>query len=175
MTITNSSLVNQKLAFSQALLSMASGIDSACRGSERLQRRALIDAAVAQLACAHRHYLRELVESCGVKPMQSMETEEGINEHLANLGKNSVEIEELLQLRRQRTSWLGRVLNCYGDQWSMPLPIPKVQPITDASLINVIEICDEPESAVVTLDEVEVWHQLFKELVQRQREISAEY
>lgn len=175
MTVRSSSAVNQKLAFSQSLLSFASTIDSGLGGSERLQHRALIDAAISHLACAHRHYLRELLEGCGVTPAQSMESEESIQEELTSRGKNSVEIEELLQLRDSRSSWLTRLLGCYTEQWSVPLSVPKIQPVENPSLIKVTEIRDEPESSGASLDDVKMWHQLFRELVQRQRETTAEY
>lgn len=175
MPVTCLSLVNQKLAYARALLNLAQVQDSDDTAKSRLLQRALFDAVVVHLVCAYQHYLRELGESYRIKQLSLIKSEQDLIAVFSEQGKTSSEIDELLQLKADRTSWLARLFNSFEQQSALPHPSVQIAPASDENLISLVEINESSNEVAANLGDLAQWQQQFIALIQRQRETSAEY
>src|SRR5690606_30182725 len=136
MSVNSLSLVNQKLAYARALLALVQVRGTHEKAADALQRKALLDAAVSHLVCAHQHYLRELAESLRVKLSPSIKSERDLVDALTELGKTSSEALELLSLRTKDGSWLASLYRSYEQQWMMTAKPPVSRASTYGNLIG---------------------------------------
>lgn len=175
MPVTCLSLVNQKLAYARALLNLALAQDFDGTAKNQLLQRALFDAVVAHLVCAYQHYLRELGESYRIKQLSLIKNERDLIAVFSEQGKTSSEIDELVQLKADSTSWLSRLFNSFERQSALPNPSVQVAPAKDENLISLFEVNEDSVEVSTSLDDLAQWLQQFIALIQRQRETSAEY
>lgn len=169
------SLVNQKLTHVRFFLRRYHALDTSDAGGG-LEKGALLEGAVYHLACAYRHYLHELAEICGLKPVNSFTDERMLLDALEREGRYSFEVGEISELRTG-SSWLNDMLSTYENYWVAPIerPVAKafdVSPPAEESLIQAKEIIENPldnlhESAVC-------WLESFESLITRQRQITFE-
>jgi hypothetical protein len=175
MPATCLSLVNQKLAYARELLALVPDRAASENPKGRLLCRALVDAAIAHLVCAYQHYLRELGENYRIKQLASIKCEQDLIATLGELGRTSSEVDELLQLRADETSWLAKLFRSYESQSALPLPTAQIATPKAENLISLVEVNDASTELEVTPERVTLWQQDFVGLIQRQRETSAEY
>lgn len=169
MAAPSLTLVNQKIAYCRALLKLLVREREPANANERLRQQALLEGAMFHLLCAHRHYLRELAENYSVPDAAQIATEQDLLDALERFGKNPSEARELLNLRVDRNSWVSALQEAYDGCWAA-MGAPAV------ARIQVVDL-DAPDGVPgkVTLDRLNQWFRAFNELVERQRETSAEY
>ncbi len=169
MAVPSLTLVNQKVAYCRALLKLLAREGEPANANERLRQQALLDGGAFHLLCAHRHYLRELAENYSVPDAGRIATEQDLLDTLERFGKNPAEARELLNLRVDPDSWVSDLQDAYASCWeaSGAAPVARIQ---------VVDL-EAPEGArgKVTLARLTQWFGAFNELVERQRETSAEY
>jgi hypothetical protein len=175
MTTTNLSLVNQKLGYARVLIQQLTTHSVA---QSRLLNEALAEAAVSHLVCGFRHYLRELAEANGVKPLASIIKLDGLAAVLAEAAKVSAEMEELQQLQANPASWLAHLHHAYEQQWAPPSanggkadPTRPAVSVDDENLIQLTVIEETPDLQL----QLSRWYEAFSELVLRHRQNLAEY
>lgn len=169
MAASSLSLVNQKLAYCRALMKLVQAEPAPKRADDRLRRQALLDAGAFHLLCAYRHYLRELAENHAVPETSRILTEQDLVQTLDRLGKTSFEARELQALSENGESWLAALRGTYDGFWEPPRE-------NALQRIEVVDL-DSPAGAVrqVSRESLEAWYRAFNDLVERQRETSAEY
>ncbi len=169
MAAPSLTLVNQKVAYCRALLKLLSREAEPANANERLRQQALLDGAAFHLQCAYRHYLRELAENYTVPDAGRIATEQDLLDTLERFGKNPAEARELLNLRSDSDSWVCALQSAYDGCWASSSAAP-------AARIQVVDL-EAPEGAPgkITLARLNRWFTAFNELVERQRETSAEY
>lgn len=169
MAVPSLTLVNQKIAYCRALLKMLAREGEPANADQRLRQQALLDGAAFHLQCAYRHYLRELAENYAVPDAGRIINEQNLLETLERFGKNPAEARELLNLRVDQDSWACALQSAYDGCWepSGAAPVARIQ---------VVDL-DTPDGAPgkITLARLNRWFAAFNELVERQRETSAEY
>src|SRR5690625_7862108 len=109
-------MVNQKLAYTRALLTQLRVLPEANAG-QRLARQAVLDAGIFHLVCADNHYIRELAEHYAETQVEQITTENDLQQTLLAQGKSPAELHELQEMRRQRESWLTQVHAIYDACW----------------------------------------------------------
>lgn len=169
MAGTSLTRVNQKLAYCRALLKQLSRDGAPGNANERLRQQALLDGAAFHLLCGYRHYLRELAENYSVPDVSRITTEQDLLEALERFGKNPSEARELLTLRTNPDSWLFALQEAFDACWAASGAAPVAR-------IEVLDL-ESPDGAPgkVTQARMTLWFEAFNELVERQRETSAEY
>ncbi|MNP58224.1 hypothetical protein D3C76_1531230 [compost metagenome] len=95
-----------------------------------------------------------------------------VEQQLADDALNAIaipEVAELLELARQRETWLAQLLSAYADLFRPP--VAKKAPKTDVTqpLIQAVSL-DEPEAPALSREELESWRQNLKGLTVRFRE-----
>jgi hypothetical protein len=82
-------------------------------------------------------------------------------------------VAELLELARQRETWLAQMLGAYADLFRPP--VAKKTPKTDVTqpLIQAVNL-DEPEHPALSHAELERWRSDLKGLVRRFRDALSE-
>lgn len=170
MAASSLSRVNQKLAYCRALMKLIQAEPAAPkRADDRLRHQALLDAGAFHLLCAYRHYLRELAENYSVPDSSRIHTEQDLIQTLERLGKTPSEPRELQALSEDAESWLVALQGAYAAIWQPPAE-------DSVQRIEVIDL-DAPQHASrqVSRESLESWYRAFNDLVERQRETSAEY
>lgn len=169
MAGTSLTRVNQKVAYCRALLKQLVNDGEPGNANERLRQQALLDAAAFHLLCAYRHYLRELAENYAVPDVTRISTERDLLAALERFGKNPSEARELLSLRQDPDSWLHALQEAYDACWAASGAAPVAR-------IEVLDL-EAPEGAPgkITHPRMAQWFEAFNQLVERQRETSAEY
>ena len=83
------------------------------------------------------------------------------------------EVAELLELARQRETWLAQMLSAYADLFRPP--VAKKTPKTDVTqpLIQAVNL-DEPEQPALSRETLESWRSNLKSLVRRFRDALSE-
>lgn len=83
------------------------------------------------------------------------------------------EVAELLELARQRETWLAQLLGAYADLFRPP--VAKKTPKTDVTqpLIQAVNL-DQPEPLALSGEELESWRSNLKGLVRRFRDALSE-
>ena len=83
------------------------------------------------------------------------------------------EVAELLELARQRETWLAQLLGAYADLFRPP--VAKKTPKTDVTqpLIQAVNL-DQPEPPALSREELESWRSNLKGLVRRFRDALSE-
>lgn len=175
MSVNSLSLVNQKLAYARALLALVPVRGNHEKAADALQRKALLDATVSHLVCAHQHYLRELAESLRLTLSTSIKTERDLIDALTGLGKTSSEVHELLALRTKDDSWLASLYRSYEQQWTMSVTPPVSRTPTGENLIGAVAVDHNSEATEASLTNVTIWYNALADVIQRQRETCAEY
>lgn len=166
---TGLSLVNQKLAYCRGLLRLERREAQEESPNQRLNRQALLDGTLFHLACAYRHYLRELAETYSLPNSANIISEEELLQRLERQGKSPSEARELKRLKTDQTSWLSQLNECYAACWQEP----------EVSGVRQIQVVDlESGPAIVrraTRTHLDAWLAAFTELLERQRSTSAEF
>jgi hypothetical protein len=173
MAITYLQLVNQKLAYARALLRALQPLGLPATAAQRLEQQSLIDAISFHLACAYRHYLRELAQNYGIKQAEGISTEAHLKTALAGQDKTAAEVLELQVLRQQPDSWMSLMHEHYESCWTLPSEPTQEVAVPESELIRVYDLDSRPEAVDYSL--LIRWHDEFVALTGRQRETSAEY
>lgn len=172
MAITHLSLVNQKLAYAKATLSLATDDNLG-----RLQQQALVDACVFHLVSAYRFYLRELGENYRVKNLMAINDSKQLMIALSALDKAPSEATELVTLEAEAQSWLAQLLAYFESLQQSPTVMKEAKAFVSDELIQAVDITNAPTepSPPPTANDLTAALDNFRQLVQRQRETSAEY
>src|SRR5690625_7154744 len=91
-------MVNQKLAYTRALLTQLRVLPEANAG-QRLARQAVLDAGIFHLVCAYNHYLPELAEHYAATQVEQITTENALQQPLLAQAKSPAELHALQQSR----------------------------------------------------------------------------
>lgn len=163
-------MVNQKLAYTRALLTQLRVLPEANAG-QRLARQAVLDAGIFHLVCAYNHYLRELAEHYAVTQIEQITTENDLEQALLAQGKSPAELHELQELRRQPESWLTQLHASYDACWRLP----NQKPVQSATRIQALDL--EAASAPVAMTEkrLQGMCEAAEELITRHRESVTEW
>lgn len=176
MAITHISLVNQKLVYAGSLMALAASQGEPATTNQRLQRRALEDSVLLQLALAYRFYLRELGENYRLKQLNHISDAAGLVSALVAANKSPSEAQELLDLEQSSGSWLAQLLAAADSLYRSPEPQKPAKAFVDANTIALVDVTgqDSPDHPL-SLDGLGFWLAEFRNLILRQRETSAEY
>lgn len=163
-------MVNQKLAYTRALLTQLRVLPEANAG-QRLARQAVLDAGIFHLVCAYNHYLRELAEHYAVTQVEQITTENDLEQALLAQGKSPAELHELQELRRQPESWLTQLHASYDACWRLP----NQKPVQSAMRIQALDL--EAASAPLAMTEKRLQEvcEALEELITRHRESVTEW
>jgi hypothetical protein len=178
MSISNLSLVNQKLTYASAVLAdMASCSVTLAGGAQKLRQQALAEAAVYHLTTALHFYLREIADQYRVKYTSAINSIDDLVNALNALGVSPSEVNELTALKEASDSWLGLLLGQKNAIFKSPEKQKEKKAfITEstAELLSVVEI-NEPEPLVMNRQLLSDWLESFRELIGRHRSTYAEY
>jgi hypothetical protein len=158
------SLVNQKLTHARLLLAQL-------KHAEGVLANALAESVVGQLACAYRHYLRELAEAYQVRVPGGIVSEADLTSALLALNKQPTEAQELVDLRARPDSWVSELQLAYEQLWRTPAQ--SVPPRESAGLIPLVPMDTEP--LALSVERLSLWYESFIDMIQRHRETSAEW
>jgi len=174
MAITHLSLVNQKFAYAKSML----GLLAEGEGTHsRLQQQALIDACVFHCVSAYRFYVRELGENYRVKNLAAIHSAQLLVDALFVMDKSPSEASELAELEVDSESWLGHLLGYFNQLQQSPSAPKEAKAFVSDTLIQAVDITEASlESfAAPTISDLTSALDSFRQLIQRQRETSAEY
>ena len=177
MSISNLSLVNQKLAYATILLADMESEGSI--GAYKLRQSALAEATVHHLSIAFHFYLREIADQYRVKSTSAIDSITDLANMLDSKGFNPSEVTELTRLKEEAGSWLNLLL----AQKRLLFQSPERQKEKKAfpankeamlELVNAIEI-SEPEPLLLSHQLLSEWLACFREMLERHRDTYAEY
>ncbi|WP_054903119.1 DUF6586 family protein [Pseudomonas sp. NBRC 111131] len=161
---------NQKLFFAGlALESMAKA-----EGSQAMNAQGLVQ---AERESALFHLYGALLGLCHeIGGFYRLPVAATVEQALADDALNGIaipEVAELLELARQRETWLAQLLGAYAELFRPP--VAKKAPKGDVTqpLIQAINL-DEPERPALSRDELESWRHNLKGLVRRFRDALSE-
>ncbi|MBK5009274.1 hypothetical protein IAE33_001134 [Pseudomonas sp. S60] len=161
---------NQKLFFAGlALESMAKAEQSQAMNAQGLVQ--------AEREAALFHLYGALLGLCHeVSAFYRLPAAASVEQALADDALNGLaipEVAELLELARQRETWLAQMLGAYADLFRPP--VARKAPKTDVTqpLIQAVSL-DEPATEPLSRDELESWRHNLKALVRRFRDALSE-
>ena len=177
MTISHLSLVNQKLAYANAINRKLLSSSAEIPHRQKLEQQALIDAVIFHLATALHFYLRELAENYRLKEPALINTIADLNTALAQADKISSESNELYAMHQDKSSWLCQLQSCYDRLFSSPKKPKEKKSFGAENLIELIELSEFDSHVPIELtpELLSSWISSFQALIMRQRETSAEY
>lgn len=178
MSISNFSLVNQKLAFAKSLCAFAKEISSfSATNTQRLQQDALLNSCALQLSQAFHFYSREVADRVHLKNSGSISSLDELEVLLAQNDKSPCDVVELRSLAQQTDSWLEQLLRYSLDSMQSPRKDKERKSFTPDNLIAAVEITafDEKQPISLTVDTIEFWLEGFHALALRQRDTSTEF
>jgi hypothetical protein len=178
MSISNFSLVNQKLAFAKSLCALAREISSVSMiSAQQLRQDALLSSCALQLSLAFHFYLREIADRVYVKNSGVINSLYELELSLAQNDKSPSDVVELRDLAQQSGSWLEQLLRCSSISLQSPRKEKEKKSFQSDNLILAVEITviDEHQPLLLTVDIIESWLKDFRELVLRHRDTSAEF
>jgi len=171
MAITHISLVNQKLAYAKATLGLLTSLSEL----SRLQQQALIDACVFHLVSGYRFYLRELGENYRVKNLPLINNTQQLINALTAIDKIPSEATELATLETSTESWLAQLLEYFDVLQQSPAIVKEAKAFESEVLIQAVDVTDTQASSPPNTSDLALALDNFRQLIQRQRETSAEY
>ncbi|MFT0519334.1 DUF6586 family protein [Pseudomonas faucium] len=161
---------NQKLFFAGlALESMAKAADSQAMNAQGLVQ--------AERESALFHLYGALLGLCyEIAGYYRLPMAPSVEQLLADDALSAIaipEVAELLELARQRETWLAQLLGAYADLFRPP--VAKKTPKTDVTqpLIQAVNL-DQPEPPALSREELESWRSNLKGLVRRFRDALSE-
>ncbi|WP_236235589.1 DUF6586 family protein [Pseudomonas faucium] len=161
---------NQKLFFAGlALESMAKAADSQAMNAQGLVQ--------AERESALFHLYGALLGLCHeIAGYYRLPMAPSVEQLLADDALSAIaipEVAELLELARQRETWLAQLLGAYADLFRPP--VAKKTPKTDVTqpLIQAVNL-DQPELTALSREELESWRSNLKGLVRRFRDALSE-
>ncbi|WP_449434009.1 DUF6586 family protein [Pseudomonas putida] len=83
------------------------------------------------------------------------------------------EVAELLELTRQRETWLAQLLSAYAELFRPPVAKKPVKTDVTQPLIQAVNL-DEPEYPALSREQLESWRKDLKDLVRRFRDALSE-
>ncbi|OZY85036.1 hypothetical protein CBP51_17970 [Cellvibrio mixtus] len=179
MSISNFSLVNQKLAFAKTLCVLAgeaSLSSSISHSALRLRQDALLSSCAFQLSLAFHFYLREIADRSYLKNSGAISSLDELAQSLTQSDKYPSEIIELRELASQSGSWLEQLLRYTQAASQSPRKEKEQKSFPQDNLILAVDItASEEQSLSLTLEVVEFWAEAFRAMVLRQRDTSAEF
>lgn len=170
-------LVNQKIGFATALLSLSETLMDKVSNKQKLQQQALYEAVVLHLYTAFHFYLRELAENNNIKKPEVITSIAALVDALDQLGKNPSEVAELKRLTECPESWLSKLLEYRDAVFKSPIKKIEKKAFETEKLIELIDLTQDEKPISIELDSILLtcWLDEFKTLVVRQRETGAEY
>lgn len=176
MSISNLSLVNQKLAFANAILINMELSAAQLTGAQKIHQQALKDAVIFHLFTALCFYVRELADQYRVKAAV-FNTVDELYVALGDVGLNSSETNELMTLKEMPGSWLHSLLFCEQMIFKSPVKAKEKKAFileSTIELVDAIEI-DQQESLELTRELLMDWLNSFRDMLSRHRNTYAEY
>jgi hypothetical protein len=156
---------NQKFFFCRLLMAQASSM------SEGHGQQALLQSALFQMGLAYRFYLWELASRYQCPTPETIENADALNLQIEAMDKYPVEGVELVNLAKSEGSWLNCLQNSYRHLFLAEQTAP--QPIQEDDRLPVVNIDIVRKQAV--LSDIQRWLSEFELLIERQREVGAEY
>lgn len=170
-------LVNQKIGFAAALLSLSEALMDTVSNKQKQQQQALYEAAALHLYTAFHFYLRELAENNNVKKPEAITSITALVDALDQLGKSPSEVAELKRLIEHPESWLSKLLKYRDAVFKSPIKKIEKKAFETEKFIELIDLTQDEKLISIELDSILLtcWLDEFKTLVLRQRETGAEY
>ncbi|MFJ4112662.1 DUF6586 family protein [Pseudomonas sp. NPDC089758] len=161
---------NQKLFFAGlALESMAKAADSQAMNAQGLVQ--------AEREAALFHLYGALLGLCHeIGGFYRLPAASSVEQLLADDALNDIaipEVAELLELSRQRETWLAQLLSAYADLFRPAVAKKTAKTDVTQPLILAVNL-DEPEPAALSRDDLESWRNNLKGLVRRFRDALSE-
>jgi hypothetical protein len=177
MSTSHLQLVNQKLAFANAIITILAALPAHLTTAEKLQQQALKDSAVFHLVTALHFYLRELAESHRIANLRAINSIQDLVAALSKIDKVSSEVLELAEIEQVANSWLSQLTRYHAQLLFSPVKAKERKAFGRENVIEAIELtaADEEASFALTTEILEFWLANFRSLIARQRETSAEY
>lgn len=177
MPISHLSLVNQKLAFARATISLLNDSSEEQKNARKLEYQALCDAAVFHMMMALHFYLRELAEHHQIKNPSAIHSVQDLSAALQQLDKTSSVSSEILTLSELDDSWLNQLIQYFEQLSKSPEKLKEKKAFGQEHLIEIVELTevDGQRPIDLTPELLTLWLESFRALVARQRETSAEY
>ena len=177
MSISHLSLVNQKLAFANALVTSLSSVTTELTTTQKLHQKALTDAVVFHLITALHFYTRELAELQRIKNLSAINSVQDLVVALEQMDGASSEVSELLVLAQTDNAWLNQLTSYYRQLFQSPEKSKERKSFGQENLIEFVELTDAESQAALQLTPklLALWLDNFRALLARQRETNAEY
>lgn len=165
--------VNLKIQMARRQIALATAAEG------KIERQASMESALFLLLNAYQHYLRELAENYHLKNIKDIQSSDQLLAAFQIANKVPAELNELLVLANDKTSWLAQMQSAYASLWSMPLnPVRGYDEVVreaDSQLIQLMPVSADLASASLQIANVEQWVDAFVDTVKRQRLTSAEF
>jgi hypothetical protein len=173
MSISQLSLVNQKLAYASVIIKLLNDPHT----SQKLEQQALADAAAFHLAMGLHFYLRELAEHNRIKNLSAINSVQDLVTALQQSDSVSSESSELLSLAQTGDTWLNHLTSYYAQLSKSPEKPKEQKAFGQENLIELVELTEIDEQPLLKLtpELLVSWLDSFRALVVRQRDTSAEY
>ncbi len=177
MAVNHLSLVNQKMAFANAILQRLDISTSELSSKQKLEQQALKDAVIFHLITALHFYLREIAENCRIKNLIQINSIEDLIGALSQADRASSEAEELNDLSQTADSWLSYLLQYRSQLLRSPEKPKEKKSFGQDNLIELVEVfeSDINKCPELTPQLLTSCFDSFRALIMRQRETSAEF
>ncbi|PUA29836.1 MAG: hypothetical protein B0W54_04580 [Cellvibrio sp. 79] len=172
------SLVNQKVSFASATLSLLENATEIGGGNSSLVQKALCESVLLHLYTAFHFYLRELADNNGIKNPAAIDSLPALVAGLNQLGKSPSEVVELQDLVAYQRGWLNSFLMQYERIFKSPAKKVEKKSFGTENFIELIDLTEQQEELLdmaLNISSLQHWLNEFKSLVLRQRETGAEY
>lgn len=172
------SLVNQKLGFATATLSLLENLTEIDEGKLSLIQKATCESALLHLYTAFHFYLRELGESNGIKNPAIIDSLPALVTALNQLERHPSEVIELQDLAAYQGGWLNTFLEQYEKVFKSPPKKTEKKSFGAENFIELVDLTEQQEESLekaLNIGSLKCWLNEFKSLVLRQRETGAEH
>lgn len=178
MSISNFSLVNQKLAFAKSLLDLVNQSPmQAGTSAHRLQQEALLSSVLLQLVVAFHFYLREVADRVHLKNSGAIESLQDLKLACEQYDRSALEVDELLNLSQAPGGWLAEITRYKILLFSSPQKQKEKKSFGTENQIAFIDLTgiEEERAVALTAAMLEQWLAEFRQLVLRHRDTGAEF
>ena len=169
--VSYQSRVNQKLAFVRVSLELYPTVSG---NNAKLQQDALLQGSCFHLYAAYLTYLKEVAQTYQAAEVEAIDSVDGLNRALAEVGKTPAEAKELMQLLGAKGSWLNSLIEAHGRCLGGLEVASPATGSNDSIAVPVIALTAEGDSRC-NLVNVKAWHQELSSLIARHRESMVEW
>jgi len=169
--ISDFSRVNQRLLQAKFLLQQTRQLSQDLLPP--LHQDAMINAVLMHFELALIFYLREIASSSRLKMAYQISSIDQLQTEMAAQSSHSQSVDELVELKANRSSWLSLLLGAIRNLSSSTPPQPEAKAFSNnENQIPLVQIEDEPE---IDVDQLEIFLREIMLLIQRQRLVLAEF